>query len=95
VAASLDSANFHTRQRLVRLLIDRVVIHPSLAVEIHYVLAALGRVGDLPPNSPLGDGIASGSEATLSSDFGLCSDRQSNLAIGHALWSLCSELHRR
>jgi site-specific DNA recombinase len=76
VTTSLDGADFYTRQRLVRLLIDRVVIHANLEVEIHYVLAAPGRVSDPPPNSPVCDRAPSGSEIPLSSDFGLHSDRQ-------------------
>ncbi len=89
VTASLDSAEFYTRQRLVRLLIDRVVIHPNLEVEIHYVLAALGRLGDPPPESPVENRVASGSDSTLSSDIRLCSDRKPDLAVRHALRALC------
>jgi len=75
VSASLESADFHTRQRLVRLLIERVVIQPNLDVEIQYVLAALGRVGDADPNPPASDYRPSAGARPLSTNLGLYSDR--------------------
>ena len=95
ISASLNNADFYTRQRLVRLLIDRVVIHPNFDIEIHYVLAALGRVGDPMPNPSVGDGASSGSDTPLSSDFGLHSERQSDLAVRHAFRPLRPAPRRR
>ena len=82
VTASLDRADFSTRQRLVRLLIDRVVVHSNLEVEIYYVLAALGRIGDPTCNPPGSDSSPSGPDTPVSSDFALHSHRQSPLVAG-------------
>ena len=79
VTASLDRADFATRQRLVRLLIDRVVVHSNLEVEIYYVLAPLGRIGDPTCNPPGDDDIPSGPDTLVSSDFALHSHRQDAL----------------
>ena len=38
VKQGLESADFQTRQQLVRLLIDCVVVQPNLDIEIHYAL---------------------------------------------------------
>ena len=38
VTENLEATDFESRQQLVRLLIDRVVVMPDCSVEIHYVL---------------------------------------------------------
>jgi site-specific DNA recombinase len=79
VSASLESADFHTRQRLVRLLIDRVVIQPDLDVEIHYALGPLRRVGDAESNQAGKRGPAAG-DRPLSSDLRLHSHLHEGVA---------------
>jgi site-specific DNA recombinase len=44
IRAGLQSADFATRQRLVRLLIDRIVVQPNYDLEIHYLLPGVGHV---------------------------------------------------
>jgi len=51
VKNGLANADFATRQRLVRLLIDRVVVQPNLDLEIHYVLPASGRLAACFPQA--------------------------------------------
>ena len=83
IRCSLDAADFATRQRLVRLLIDRIVIHENLDVEVHYALPISGRTGgghrgndpDLPSPLPA-------SNPALSDNFGLHSESQFALADG-------------
>ncbi len=79
VKNGLASADFATRRRLVRLLIDRVVVQPNLDLEIHYVLPGPGRLAacfrstdEPPPERP-----PPGRQGEVSGQFGLHSERRS------------------
>ncbi len=71
-----------TRLRLVRLLIDRVVVHPNLDLEIHYVLPGAGRLpgGFSHAGKPLPEGQPPVPDGVVSGKSGLHSQRQ--LATG-------------
>ena len=51
VKQTLESADFATRQKLVRLLIDRIIVHANHDIEIHYVLPGPSRLAAIPSPS--------------------------------------------
>jgi site-specific DNA recombinase len=55
VQIGLQASDFETRQQLVRLLVERVVVMPNLDVEIHYHLPLSGIHA---PRPPAGNGAA-------------------------------------
>jgi site-specific DNA recombinase len=82
IRGSLDTADLATRQRLVRLLIDRIVIHANMDVEIHYVLPPASRPPD-PSNDGEADPDSNNQPPTpppVSSNFGLHSQAPSHVA---------------
>jgi len=57
VKQTIESADFATRQKLVRLLIDRIIVHANHEIEIHYVLPGPSRLAEIPappPTAPRG-----------------------------------------
>lgn len=56
IQGSLGAADLETRQRVLRLLVDRIVVHGSLELEIHYVLPITGASGDPRADPPSRDG---------------------------------------
>jgi site-specific DNA recombinase len=78
VKNGLANADFATRLRLVRLLIDRVVVHPNLDLEIHYVLPGAGRLpgGFSQAGKPLPEGQPPVPDGVVSGKLGLHSQRQ-------------------
>jgi site-specific DNA recombinase len=87
VRSSLETADFETRVRLVRLLIDRIVVDANFDLEIHYVLPASGRSAG-PANGDGGTGRGTGAGPdprslnthSVSSDLRLHSETQSHVA---------------
>ena len=81
IRAGLDSADFATRQQLVRLLIDRIVVQPNHDLEIHYVLPGIGHVVGVT-----GESGADGKTAALSSrrTVGEAANAKTNAAQGPA-----------
>jgi hypothetical protein len=76
VKDGLNSADFQTRQRLVRLLIERIIIQPNLDIEIHYALPGPARhAGGTPTGTPPPTPCSPGS-GPVSGDFGLHSEPQ-------------------
>jgi len=51
VKQTLESADFVTRQKLVRLLVDRIIVHANHDLEIHYVLPGPSRLASIPAPS--------------------------------------------
>jgi site-specific DNA recombinase len=83
VQQALVSADSATRRRLLRLLIDRVVVQPNLDLEIHYVVPGPGRLAaSLPtPGDPHPEGNLPNRDRPLSGDFGLHSERELALRV--------------
>jgi site-specific DNA recombinase len=71
VQAGLNSADFQTRQRLVRLLVERVVVQPNLDIEIHYALPGPGRPARETPTQTPPPAPGSSGAGPVSGEFGL------------------------
>ena len=83
VQTGLDAADFQARLRLVRLLVDRVVVQDNLDVEIHYVLPATGRLPRGPGHDePPPPGGSPSTCRTVSGNSGLHSQTQRSVADG-------------
>ena len=86
VKDGLNSADFQTRQRLVRLLIERIVIQPNLDIEIHYALPGPATLaGETPTGTPPPTPDSTGS-GPLSGNFGLHSELPWALAHRLSQW---------